>query len=157
LIIHIWFHLNTDSEDDDTVLLPATIDSDDNEIPVNSTDHNSFWLYKRQQKGPKPRHQYKLNASHPTHNPHSPITFKDPVFDKSQKLDVRHFGKARLGEANDVTPNPEKLCRLGKDIERIQRELSALTDDMRKEKMKLSSRCGSCLTIVITSTVLIQI
>lgn len=71
-----------------------------------------------------------------------PIAFNDPVYDKAQPLSVQHVGRARVGEGNDITPNPRKLVFLGNQLESVQRRMRDLGDEIRnrREKMRCSSR-----------------
>lgn len=75
-------------------------------------------------------------------DPHKPIVFSDPVFDKTQKNTTLAYANARVGEGNDITPKPKKLLQLGKDIQNINEKMAALGNSSvdKREKMKLSSR-----------------
>lgn len=134
------------SDEDNQPLIPSTVEIDESNKPLNYKENtaeafNSFWKYKKFPKGPKVKQNFELKVVTPQ-DPHQQIVFTDPVFDKSQENTVRHFGKARIGEGNDITPNPEKLSQLGKQMESIGQRMSSLGDSTqdRKEKMKLSSR-----------------
>ena len=126
--------------------IPTTVDTDEEgdahkygETSVAA--FNSFWKYKKLPKGPKVKQTYDLEFPNLS-DPHKPIVFNDPVFDKSQRNAVVYYGKARIGEGNDITPNPKKLIQLGGDIRRINVDMAALGNSStdKKEKMKLSSR-----------------
>lgn len=107
----------------------------------SAAEFNSFWKYKKLPKGPKAKQPFNIAVA-PPKDPHKPLVFSDPVFDKAQKNTVGHLGKARVGEGNDITPNPGKLSQLGRDIRYINDRMSALSDSSfdKREKMKLSSR-----------------
>jgi len=59
-------------------------------------------------------------------------------------------GKARKGDGNDLTPNPRKLCSIGKELDKLGRIINDMTPvselpfnirpKTRKEKNKLASR-----------------
>ncbi|CAG2064730.1 unnamed protein product [Timema podura] len=63
-----------------------------------------------------------------------------------------HFqsGKARKGDGNDLTPNPRKLCSIGRELDNLGRIINDMTPvselpfnvrpKTRKEKNKLASR-----------------
>ncbi|XP_067930612.1 protein CREBRF homolog [Watersipora subatra] len=131
-------------ETEPTTFIPTTFDVDDEDdeggFADTSTDaFNSFWKYKKLPKGPKVQQRYLLPLPS-TSDPHKPIVFHDPVFDKSLTNTVGHYGKARVGEGNDITPNPRKLVKLGREIEKINQEMLQQSSADKKEKMKLSSR-----------------
>ena len=124
-------------------MLPTTLDSDEVETKLsNEIDHNSFWQYNKLSKGPKPSVTYKVNVSHAKKNPHMPILFNDPIYDTSQPQLVQHYGRARMGEGNDITPDPQKLAKLGADLEKVKKKMASLGDEKkdRKEKMRCSSQ-----------------
>ncbi len=108
-----------------------------------------FWQYNVQSKGPKgTRLRLELDSS----NPHQLKHFEDPVFDpmNTQVAGIRHGGKARKGDGNDVHPNPKRLCQIGMQIKRLNRKINEVTslgestasarNHSRKEKNKLASR-----------------
>ncbi|OED50503.1 hypothetical protein ACH42_01045 [Endozoicomonas sp. (ex Bugula neritina AB1)] len=103
-------------------------------------ERNSFWKYKPNPKGPKINEQYELKFK-PLEDHHNPIKYIDPIFDKSQNIkEGGHFGKARMGDGNDITPDPNKLAKLGIDIMKIQERMDLLREIDSKEKIKLSSK-----------------
>jgi len=63
---------------------------------------------------------------------------------------IKHSGKARRGDGNDLTANPKKLAAIGKELEKLNKDINSLTPvsevpfptrtKSRKEKNKLASR-----------------
>ncbi|XP_069139972.1 CREB3 regulatory factor-like isoform X1 [Argopecten irradians] len=112
-----------------------------------------FWQYNIQSKGPKGT---RMNFDLEPKNPHVLQDFEDPVFDleKGRKLglckSIRHGGKARKGDGNNVEPNPKKLGAIGLQLKKINKQINAFAPlcDMpvstrnksKKEKNKLASR-----------------
>ncbi|OWF46302.1 uncharacterized protein LOC110455912 isoform X2 [Mizuhopecten yessoensis] len=112
-----------------------------------------FWQYNIQSKGPKGT---RMNFDLEPRNPHVLLDFEDPVFDveKGRKLglgkSIRHGGKARKGDGNNVEPNPKKLGTIGLQLKKINKQINAFAPlcDMpvstrnksKKEKNKLASR-----------------
>merc|ERR1712062_399090 len=75
----------------------------------------------------------------------------DPVFSGDVQLQgIKHSGKARRGDGNDLTANPRKLAAIGKELEQLSRVINDMTPvsempfgarcKSRKEKNKLASR-----------------
>lgn len=75
----------------------------------------------------------------------------DPVFSSSYMIKgIKHAGKARRGDGNDLTPNPQKLYNIGLELEKLTSEIEGLIPanelpvnariNSRKEKNKLASR-----------------
>lgn len=107
-----------------------------------------FWQYNVQAKGPKgPR----LSVSKDGGDPHILHDVTDPVFSPECHLEgVKHAGKARRGDGNDLTPNPRKLYSIGLELKKLGRVINDLTPvselpfnarhKSRKEKNKLASR-----------------
>lgn len=84
-------------------------------------------------------------------DPHILTTFEDPVFDPElNQSQYKHNGKARKGDGNDITPNPNKLNNIGKELKKLTRVINDITlpselptgvrPKTRKEKNKLASR-----------------
>jgi len=107
-----------------------------------------FWQYNVQAKGPKGQ---KLALDTKIEDPHQLIEVIDPVFsDSVQVHGIKHSGKARRGDGNDLTANPKKLAAIGKELDKINKEINHLTPvsevpfstrtKSRKEKNKLASR-----------------
>jgi len=107
-----------------------------------------FWQYNVQAKGPKGQ---KLALDTKIHDPHQLNEIIDPVFsDNVQVHGIKHSGKARRGDGNDLTSNPAKLAKIGKELEKLGKEINQMTPvsevpfptrtKSRKEKNKLASR-----------------
>lgn len=159
-----------DSEDEDDIdsddesfygdytnsdLIGASIsDNEENKWTLNMgrTRRNGqkryFWQYNVQSKGPKGTRICS------TDNPEDPFVLpeaSDPVFSNDCQVEgVKHSGKARRGDGNDLTPNPRKLLMIGLELKKLGKiinELAPVTDlpvnarnKTRKEKNKLASR-----------------
>ncbi|XP_028966666.1 protein CREBRF homolog [Galendromus occidentalis] len=107
-----------------------------------------FWQYNVQAKGPKgPR----MKVTKVAEDPHVLSDVTDPVFSPDCQLEgVKHAGKARRGDGNDLTPNPNKLYNIGIELDKLNRIINELTpptdlpsnarNKSRKEKNKLASR-----------------
>lgn len=72
-------------------------------------------------------------------------------FNNSQKsVQIKHSGKARKGDGNDLTPNAKKLTAIGKELDKLGKVINEITPvselpfnvrpKTRKEKNKLASR-----------------
>ncbi|XP_058800502.1 protein CREBRF homolog [Phymastichus coffea] len=107
-----------------------------------------FWQYNVQAKGPKGQ---RLVARTRLENPHVLNEATDPVFSPHCALQgIKHSGKARKGDGNDLTPNPRKLHSIGKELDKLSRIINDMTPvselpfpvrpKTRKEKNKLASR-----------------
>ena len=111
-----------------------------------------FWQYNVQSKGPKgTRVHFDLEE-----DPHVLHDFEDPVFDPKKTnlagvgVTIKHGGKARKGDGNDIVPNPRKLCQIGLKLRKISKQINDFTpvselpsharSSTRKEKNKLASR-----------------
>lgn len=97
-----------------------------------------------------------MNFDLSSKNPHVLQDFEDPVFDveKGKKLglgtSIRHGGKARKGDGNNVAPNAKKLGQIGSQLKKINKQINTFAPlcDMpvstrnksKKEKNKLASR-----------------
>lgn len=84
-------------------------------------------------------------------DPHILDDALDPVFSPECSLEgVKHAGKARRGDGNDLTPCPRKLHNIGLELSSLNDMINDLTpvNDVpfnarpksRKEKNKLASR-----------------
>merc|ERR1712183_1091152 len=84
-------------------------------------------------------------------DPHTLNEIVDPVFSGDVQLQgIKHSGKARRGDGNDLTANPKKLAAIGKELDKLGKDINALTPvsevpfptrtKSRKEKNKLASR-----------------
>lgn len=107
-----------------------------------------FWQYNVQSKGPKGT---RISSLGDTQDPHVLPEASDPVFSNDCQVEgVKHSGKARRGDGNDLTPNPRKLLMIGLELKKLGKiinELAPVTDvpinaryKTRKEKNKLASR-----------------
>lgn len=108
-----------------------------------------FWQYNVQSKGPKGT-RLKLNIG--DLDPHHPGNFEDPVFDETSTslVGIRHGGKARKGDGNEISPNPKKLYQIGQQLCKLNRQINSfqaasdlpasVRNKSRKEKNKLASR-----------------
>ncbi|XP_012287680.1 uncharacterized protein LOC105703686 isoform X2 [Orussus abietinus] len=107
-----------------------------------------FWQYNVQAKGPKGQ---RLVARARLEDPHVLNEATDPVFSPHCALrGIKHSGKARKGDGNDLTPNPKKLFSIGRELDKLSRVINDMTPvselpftarpKTRKEKNKLASR-----------------
>ncbi|XP_063877797.1 uncharacterized protein LOC135109894 isoform X4 [Scylla paramamosain] len=107
-----------------------------------------FWQYNVQAKGPK-GHRVTINQQ--DRDPHSLPSVMDPVFSPLCSIQgIKHSGKARRGDGNDLTPNPRKLVTIGRELEKLNKTINDMTPvselpfnvrpKSRKEKNKLASR-----------------
>ncbi|XP_046650533.1 protein CREBRF homolog isoform X1 [Daphnia pulicaria] len=107
-----------------------------------------FWQYNVQAKGPK---GHKISLAPETVDPHVLNKVQDPVFSPYCSVDgIKHSGKARRGDGNDLTPNPRKLHSIGRELDKLNRLINDMTPvselpmavrpKSRKEKNKLASR-----------------
>jgi len=107
-----------------------------------------FWQYNVQAKGPKGQ---KINFETKIDDPHILNEIVDPVFSGDVQMQgIKHSGKARRGDGNDLTANPKKLAAIGKELDQLSKIINDLTPvseqpfgarcKSRKEKNKLASR-----------------
>lgn len=107
-----------------------------------------FWQYNVQAKGPKGQ---RLVLKTKQEDPHVLNEITDPVFSPNCAVrGIKHSGKARKGDGNDLTPNPRKLFSIGRELEKLGRIINDMTPvselpfnvrpKTRKEKNKLASR-----------------
>lgn len=107
-----------------------------------------FWQYNVQAKGPKGQ---RLVLKTKLEDPHVLNAVTDPVFSPNCSVrGIKHSGKARKGDGNDLTPNPRKLFLIGKELDNLGRIINDMTPvselpfnvrpKTRKEKNKLASR-----------------
>merc|ERR1711881_481802 len=112
------------------------------------TKERYFRQYNVQAKGPKGQ---KLALDTKIHDPHKLNDIIDPVFSDNVSVHgIKHSGKARRGDGNDLTANPAKLAKIGKELEKLGKEINMMTPvsevpfptrtKSRKEKNKLASR-----------------
>merc|ERR1712111_17706 len=108
-----------------------------------------FWQYNVQAKGPKGQ---KIVIETKMEDPHVLNEIVDPVFSGEGVAlqGIKHSGKARRGDGNDLTPNPRKLAAIGKELDQLSSVINGMTPvaeqpfgarcKSRKEKNKLASR-----------------
>uniref|UniRef100_A0A6B2E9A3 Putative creb3 regulatory factor n=1 Tax=Phlebotomus kandelakii TaxID=1109342 RepID=A0A6B2E9A3_9DIPT len=131
------FSSDNDSDDDD----PKSMSS-------ASKKERFFWQYNVQAKGPKGQ---RLVIKTQIEDPHVLNEVTDPVFSPHCSVrGIKHSGKARKGDGNDLTPNPRKLNNIGKELDKLGRIINDMTPvselpfnvrpKTRKEKNKLASR-----------------
>ncbi|XP_060526319.1 protein CREBRF homolog isoform X2 [Cylas formicarius] len=146
-------HDEYDSDDDsDRHYEDYSSDNTDDEDDVGgkhvSKKEKYFWQYNVQAKGPKGQ---RLIMKSKMENPHILNEVTDPVFSPDCSVrGIKHSGKARKGDGNDLTPNPRKLYNIGKELDKLGRIINDMTPvselpfnvrpNSRKEKNKLASR-----------------
>merc|ERR1711981_80085 len=100
---------------------------------------------------PKVLKAKKINFETRIEDPHALNDIVDPVFSGEVQLQgIKHSGKARRGDGNDLTANPKKLAAIGKELDQLSKVINDLTPvsempfgarcKSRKEKNKLASR-----------------
>lgn len=128
---------NADSDDDD-----------EHGGKSASKKERYFWQYNVQAKGPKGQ---RLVMKCKMEDPHCLNEITDPVFSPDCSVrGIKHSGKARKGDGNDLTPNARKLFNIGKELDKLGRIINDMTPvselpfnvrpTSRKEKNKLASR-----------------
>ncbi|XP_046385642.1 protein CREBRF homolog isoform X2 [Ischnura elegans] len=121
---------------------------DPNKINGGSKKERFFWQYNVQAKGPKGQ---RLVLKTKLEDPHVLNEVTDPVFSPHCSVrGIKHSGKARKGDGNDLTPNPRKLYSIGKELDKLGRIINDMAPvselpvnvrpKSRKEKNKLASR-----------------
>lgn len=138
---------DSDDSDAESDISDTPLDESLTELAKKSKQY--FWQYNVQAKGPKGT---RLKLSISNDDPHNPSNFEDPVFDinSTNLVGIRHGGKARKGDGNEVTPNPKKLCHIGQQLYKLNRQINSFSassdqpasvrNKSRKEKNKLASR-----------------
>lgn len=135
------------------ILLADSDDDGDDHGSRNSSGSPSkkerfFWQYNVQAKGPKGQ---RLVMKAKMEDPHVLNEVTDPVFSPDCAVrGIKHSGKARKGDGNDLTPNARKLYNIGKELDKLGRIINDMTPvselpfnvrpKTRKEKNKLASR-----------------
>ncbi|XP_015433817.1 PREDICTED: protein CREBRF homolog isoform X3 [Dufourea novaeangliae] len=138
----------SDGEDQSTGSRVGTGSVDSNRDNKHSKKERYFWQYNVQAKGPKGQ---RLVARARLEDPHILNEATDPVFSPHCVLrGIKHSGKARKGDGNDLTPNPRKLYSIGRELDKLSRIINDMTPvselpfparpKTRKEKNKLASR-----------------
>ncbi|XP_043577753.1 uncharacterized protein LOC122565637 [Bombus pyrosoma] len=138
----------SDGEDQNTGSRIGGGSVDSNRDSKHSKKERYFWQYNVQAKGPKGQ---RLVARARLEDPHILNEATDPVFSPHCALrGIKHSGKARKGDGNDLTPNPRKLYSIGRELDKLSRIINDMTPvselpftarpKTRKEKNKLASR-----------------
>ncbi|XP_015918895.1 CREB3 regulatory factor isoform X2 [Parasteatoda tepidariorum] len=107
--------------------------------------HRYFWQYNLQSRGAKTQNVLPRLESTDPHILHDAF---DPVFSEECALPVKHSGKARRGDGNDLTPDPRKLYNIGLELKKLNKLIYNTNPEgtghgkplSRKEKNKLASR-----------------
>ncbi|XP_065172673.1 protein CREBRF homolog [Atheta coriaria] len=149
-ISHDELDSDEDSEHYEDYSTDGDSDDDEDHTGVKSMKKKErfFWQYNVQAKGPKGQ---RLIVKTKTENPHVLNQITDPVFSPDCVVrGIKHSGKARKGDGNDLTPNPRKLYNIGKELDKLGRIINDMTPvselpfnvrpKTRKEKNKLASR-----------------
>ncbi|ESO10776.1 hypothetical protein HELRODRAFT_167274 [Helobdella robusta] len=112
-----------------------------------SQQQRYFWQYNVLSKGPKGR---RLCHAIETSDPHVLGDFEDPVFHQELQDKYKHNGKARRGDGNDVTPNPQRLFNTGVELQKLNKQImlmapsndwpTAQKNKVIRERNKLASR-----------------
>lgn len=101
--------------------------SSSSESRQGHSDTTYFWQYNTQAKGPKGQRLCKGLAAN---DPHKIVSFEDPVFDpKLSQWNLRHTGKARRGDGNDIAPNSYRLYQIGKELDKLNTLLDGITPE----------------------------
>ncbi|XP_076173938.1 repressed by TOR isoform X1 [Ptiloglossa arizonensis] len=138
----------SDGEDQSTGSRVGSGSVDSSRDNKHSKKERYFWQYNVQAKGPKGQ---RLVARARLEDPHILNEATDPVFSPHCALrGIKHSGKARKGDGNDLTPNPRKLYSIGRELDKLSRIINDMTPvselpftarpKTRKEKNKLASR-----------------
>ncbi|CAD1470280.1 unnamed protein product, partial [Heterotrigona itama] len=138
----------SDGEDQNTGTRMGSGSVDSNRDSKHIKKERYFWQYNVQAKGPKGQ---RLVARTRLEDPHILNEATDPVFSPHCALrGIKHSGKARKGDGNDLTPNPRKLYSIGRELDKLSRIINDMTPvselpftarpKTRKEKNKLASR-----------------
>jgi len=86
-----------------------------------------FWQYNVQSKGPKGA-RLSAESTSDVLDPHIIQEAADPVFSEDCHIEgVKHAGKARRGDGNDLTPNPRKLLMIGLELKKLSKIINDLT------------------------------
>ncbi|KAG1655443.1 Protein CREBRF [Nymphon striatum] len=126
-----------------------SLDNDDHLHEKNRHQDKYFWQYNLQAKGPK---THTVSLSDRIDDPHLLRGISDPVFNPECQVikGIKHTGKARRGDGNDLNPSPNKLYSIGKELKKLNRIINDMIPSndshgssrstCRKEKNKLASR-----------------
>lgn len=131
-------------ESDD--LLSTSWPSSKEEKSCQHRKHRYFWQYNLQSRGAKTQN---ILPRKELHDPYVLDDAFDPVFSEECSLPVKHSGKARRGDGNDLTPDPRKLFNIGVELKKLNKLIYNINPAdggshgkplSRKEKNKLASR-----------------
>ncbi|CAL1274824.1 unnamed protein product [Larinioides sclopetarius] len=131
-------------ESDD--LLSTSWPSGKEEKSCQHRKHRYFWQYNLQSRGSKTQ---SILPRRESLNPYTLDDAYDPVFSEECTLPVKHSGKARRGDGNDLTPDPRKLFNIGVELKKLNKLIYNISPNeggshgkplSRKEKNKLASR-----------------
>ncbi|KAL7648432.1 UNVERIFIED_CONTAM: hypothetical protein RMT77_000338 [Armadillidium vulgare] len=137
-------HYDSDS-DNDSIMSEETISLSGSQ---GNKKERHFWQYNVQAKGPK---GHRVNITQSETDPHQLDKIMDPVFSPLCSIQgIKHSGKARRGDGNDLTPSPRKLVNIGIELNKLNKKINEMTpvselpstvrSKSRKEKNKLASR-----------------
>ncbi|XP_056637651.1 protein CREBRF homolog isoform X2 [Diorhabda sublineata] len=123
-------------------------EDEDRQLKHSNKRERYFWQYNVQAKGPKGQ---RLVMKSKMEDPHRLHEVTDPVFSPDCSVrGIKHSGKARKGDGNDLTPNARKLYVIGRELEKLGKIINDMTPvselpfnvrpTSRKEKNKLASR-----------------
>lgn len=123
-------------------------EDEDRQLKHSNKRERFFWQYNVQAKGPKGQ---RLVMKSKMADPHRLHEVTDPVFSPDCSVrGIKHSGKARKGDGNDLTPNARKLYVIGRELEKLGKIINDMTPvselpfnvrpTSRKEKNKLASR-----------------
>ncbi|GIX77149.1 protein CREBRF homolog [Caerostris extrusa] len=103
-------------ESDD--LLSTSWPSGKEEKSCQHRKHRYFWQYNLQSRGAKTQN---ILPRRDLHDPYVLDDAYDPVFAEECTLPVKHSGKARRGDGNDLTPDPRKLFNIGVELKKLNK------------------------------------
>lgn len=109
-----------------------------------SKKERHFWQYNVQAKGPKGQ---KILIQTKIEDPHVLNEIVDPVFSGDVKMQgIKHSGKARRGDGNDLTANPKKLAAIGKELEMLSKVINDLTPGMIQQPYSKSQETSQLMS-----------
>lgn len=110
---------NLDTDDDDCCVPTSR------QLAAMSKKERYFWQYNLQSKGPKGQ---RLVMKSKMEDPHVLHEVQDPVFSPDCSVrGIKHSGKARKGDGNDLTPNARKLYSIGKELDKLGNIINDMT------------------------------
>merc|ERR1712226_763282 len=122
-----------------------------NQVPDPIRSRSNSNQFKSAKRPIAARQRNSLSLDTTIHDPHKLNEIIDPVFSDNVSVHgIKHSGKARRGDGNDLTANPKKLAAIGKELDQLSKVINDLTPvsempfgarcKSRKEKNKLASR-----------------